>query len=222
MELTIRPMQPGERLYCYNQSSQIMAQTGCIGHLRADMGTDGRHFYSEWEDHMGGLKTGQFKAELDEVINALRFDGQYGGMLKDRRSLAAFCAARPEGAFDTKRYDYGYRADTEKYAYLFRLNPNSGQYNMYCYCYVREWLDGHMEKAKRGVRFITPDYQELFRVRDGGMIRSRLWDGRHLDEVCRYIDETHLEVGRCLYHICEFAELMERAGITVSPLEEHD
>ncbi len=142
MELTIRPMQPGERLYCYNQSSQIMAQTGCIGHLRADMGTDGRHFYSEWEDHMGGLKTDQFKAELDEVINALRF--------------------------------------------------------------------------------ITPGYRELFRVRDGGMIRSRLWDGRHLDEVCRYIDETHLEVGRCLYHICEFAELMERAGITVSPLEEHD
>lgn len=76
-----------------------------------------------------------------------------------------------------------------------------------------------MEKAKQGIRFITPDYRELFRIPDGGKIRSQLLNGRHLDEVCRYIDETHMEVGQCLYHICEFAELMERAGVTVNPLE---
>ena len=173
----------------------------------------GRHW------HMSSLKTGQFKAELDEVINALRFDRKYGGMLKDRRSLAEFCSVRPEGAFNADRYDYGYRADTEKYAYMFRLNPNPGLYNVYCYCYVREWLDGHMGRAKRGIRFITPDYRALFRIPDGGKIRFQLPDGRHVDEVCRYIDETHMEVGRRLYHICEFAELMERAGVTVKPLE---
>ncbi len=219
LELTIRPMKPEERLYCYTQSNQIMAQTGCIGHLRADMGSDGRHFYSDWDDHIGSLKTDQFKAELDAVVNALRFDGKYGGMLKDRRSLAAFCMGRPEGAFDPDRYDYGYRVDTEKYAYMLRLDPNPGLYNVYCYCYVREWLNRHMERAKQGIRFITSAYKELFRIPDGGEIRSQLPDGRHLDEVCRYIDETHLEVGRHLYHICEFAELMERAGITVMPLE---
>lgn len=44
MELNLRPMTEAERLYCYSQSQQIMAQTGCIGHLWADMDTDGRGF----------------------------------------------------------------------------------------------------------------------------------------------------------------------------------
>jgi hypothetical protein len=39
-----------------------------------------------------------------------------------------------------------------------------------------------------------------------------------MEHTCRYIDEYHLEVGRYLYHICEFAEWMEEAGNTVIPL----
>lgn len=42
MEFTIRPMTMPERMYCYTQSQQIMAQTGCIGHLRGDMGSSGK------------------------------------------------------------------------------------------------------------------------------------------------------------------------------------
>ena len=34
MELEIISMTPQERMYSYSQSSQIEAQTGCIGHLR--------------------------------------------------------------------------------------------------------------------------------------------------------------------------------------------
>lgn len=52
MELNLRPMTEAERLYCYSQSQQIMAQTGCIGHLWANMDTDGRGFFSSWDDHM--------------------------------------------------------------------------------------------------------------------------------------------------------------------------
>ena len=37
---------------------------------------------------------------------------------------------------------------------------------------------------------------------------------------CRYVDETHLEVGNNLYHICEFAERMQRSGILVIPLRQ--
>lgn len=40
MNLSIRPMTPAERDYTYTQSHQIMSQTGCIGHLRADFGTE--------------------------------------------------------------------------------------------------------------------------------------------------------------------------------------
>ena len=37
MKLEIISMTPQERMYSYSQSSQIEAQTGCIGHLRGDL-----------------------------------------------------------------------------------------------------------------------------------------------------------------------------------------
>ena len=44
MELTMRTATPAERLYTCGQSTQIEGQTGCVGHLRADMGEDGKGF----------------------------------------------------------------------------------------------------------------------------------------------------------------------------------
>lgn len=73
-------------------------------------------------------------------------------------------------------------------------------------------------KANRGIRFITPDYKEKFKIPDGDKIRITLSDGEQLDRTCRYIDDYHLEVGSNLYHICEFAERMEQNGNTVIPL----
>ena len=33
-----------------------------------------------------------------------------------------------------------------------------------------------------------------------------------------YIDDFHTEVGDTIYHICEFAERMEKIGAAVAPL----
>ncbi|NLD79649.1 MAG: hypothetical protein GX642_00555, partial [Smithella sp.] len=89
---------------------------------------------------------------------------------------------------------------------------------LYCYCYKRDWLDSHIKNAEKGIRFITPNYDEKFRIPDEDKIRILLSDGKTLDQTCRYIDEYHLEVGRNLYHICEFAERMEQNGNTIIPL----
>ena len=164
MELNLRPMTEAERLYCYGQSQQIMAQTGCVGHLRADMDTDGRGFFSSWDDHIGYLKTQEFKDEFEVVIDSLRFDS---GVLANRTAVQKFCAAHPEAQITPDRPDYGFRTDTVQYAYLFRLNPNKGEYNLYCYCYRRDWLDKHIQDAARGIRFIDSHYKELFRIPDG-------------------------------------------------------
>lgn len=46
-------------------------------------------------------------------------------------------------------------------------------------------------------------------------------DGEKQDNVCRYIDDYHVEIGSVrsnLLHICQFAEMMERNGSTVIPL----
>ena len=69
MELQIRPMTFEERKYSYEQSSQLMSQTGSIGRLRGDFGRSGTEFWTTWEDHRPDLKTYPFKVELDDVIS---------------------------------------------------------------------------------------------------------------------------------------------------------
>lgn len=218
MDFTIRPMTQAERLYFYSESEQLMCQTGCIGHLRGDMGRNGNEFHTSWFDHQPDLKTQDFKDELDTVVNALRFDPAYGGALASRGKLEAYCSAHPDSKITQDGHEYGFRLDTDKYAYMLRLNSNQGEYNFYVYCYVRERLDDHMTNAARGIRFVPTEYQESFRLADGDEIRITFPDGKHEDRFCRYIDETHMECGWRLYHIHEFAELMEKAGNTVIPL----
>lgn len=152
------------------------------------------------------------------MVNALRFDPAYGGALASRDKLGAYCCAHPCSQIASDGHEYGFRADTDKYTYMLRLNPAQGEYNFYVYCYVRERLNEHMTNAARGIRFVTAGYQELFRLADGDGIRITFPDGKHEDRVCRYIDDTHMECGWRLYHIHEFAELMEKAGNTVIPL----
>ena len=218
MELKITSMTPEERLYVYNQSSQLEGQTGCIGHLRGDFGS-GQEFYTSWFDHRSEYKTDEFKTELDEVVNTLR---EKDGLFFSRDSMTKHCYQHPEAEFEGNYCaEYGFKVRTPQHTYLFRCNPNYGDYNFYLYAYVARFLEHHMEKAKQGIRFITPGYKELFRIPDGDHIRILCSDGSHMDRSCRYIDEYHVEIGSDwdnLYHICQFAEMMERNGNAVIPL----
>lgn len=215
MDLDMRALTEKEDKYTFSNSMQISMQCGLIGHLRADMDSDGNGFFSSWEDYRKELKTDEFKDEFDKVINLLREEGD---ILYNRKSLAKYCYSSPQAKMNNEQDYYGVRIDTEKYAYLCRLNPNKGEYNLYCYCYIKDWLDKHIRSAEKGIRFITPEYKEKFRISDGEKIRITFSDGEVKDRVCRYIDDSHVEVGDDLYHICEFAERMEQCGATFIPL----
>ena len=131
MDFSIRTATPAEQMYSYSQSSQIEGQTGCIGHLRADFGSDGNSFYSSWADHNASLKDQAFKDEFDHLINTLRgLEGieasqpENKAILGSRVALTSYCYQNP----DSKRPGfYGreliLRADTQKHAYILRLNP---------------------------------------------------------------------------------------------------
>ena len=217
MDLTMRTATPAERLYTTGQSMQIAGQTGCIGHLRADMGEDGKGFFKTWKSRRQDLDTEDFQSEFENVLNALVSDEQYGGFLNSRDAMESFCREHPESGFHDG-FAFGFRADTERYSYLIKLHPYKGEENLFIYCYRRDWLDSHMKQAEKGIRFITPNYKEKFRIEDGDQIRVRRYDGHQRDYVCRYIDECHVEIGTELYHICQFAELMERGGNFPIPL----
>lgn len=215
MDLDMRALTEKEDKYTFSNSMQISMQCGLIGHLRADMDSDGNGFFSSWEDYRKELKTDEFKDEFDKVINSLREEGD---ILYNRKSLAKYCYSSPQAKMNNEHDYYGVRIDTEEYAYLCRLNPNKGEYNLYCYCYIKDWLDKHIRSAEKGIHFITPEYKEKFRISDGEKIRITFSDGEVKDRVCRYIDDSHVEVGDDLYHICEFAERMEQCGATFIPL----
>ena len=155
--MEIRPLTPTEQKYTYAQSMQIEGQTGTIGHLRGDFATTGYGFYTTWFDTRPQWKSDEFKTDLDTVINALREDK---GLLHNRYDMGAFARKYPESAMQGNYCtEYGFRVDTGKHAFLFRCNPTKGDYNFYCYCYVKEWLNQHMEKAAQGIRFMDTQYK---------------------------------------------------------------
>ena len=181
MELTFRAAAPGERLYIARQSTQIEGQTGSVGHLRVDMGEDGKGFFPQWTSHRENLDTEEFQQELECVMEALVGDEQYGGILKSRDAMRDFCREHPESALDHGFFSFGFRADTAQYACLI----------------------------------------QLFRIPDGGQIRILREGCASIDRTCRYIDDCHVEVGNgwdSLFHICQFAEQMERCHNEVIPL----
>jgi hypothetical protein len=71
------------------------------------------------------------------------------------------------------------------------------------------------------IQFIDSDYRELFKIPDGGSIRIVYPpdDGRGIiTRECKYHDSHHFSVkGGDIYHIAQFAEIMERIGARYEP-----
>lgn len=70
---------------------------------------------------------------------------------------------------------------------------------------------------QKEIRFIDSRYNDLFRIKDGESITVKFSDGSMSDRKCTYIDDYHTKIGYNVFHICEFAELMERGGSTYRP-----
>ena len=219
---SVRAATEPERMYTFESGTQISAQAGLIGYLRADFGSTGKMFYSTWNDFDKERNTEEFSAEFDDVINWLRSRDNADGFLRGRSEMESYCMKHDEAAFHDSFDYYGFRVDSEKYAYIMRITPRQGVYNLYCHCYIKEHLDWHLTNAEKGIRFIDPAYNDLFWIRDGGKIRITFENGSSKERTCRYIDPCHFEIVsevRNLYHICEFAEKMERIGATVTKVE---
>ena len=74
---------------------------------------------------------------------------------------------------------------------------------------------------KNDIRVIDSSYNEQFRIPDGGYIQVTYPD-RAFSLKCEHIDDYHAYYGNEVYHICQFAEIVERGGGTVQPEPEMD
>ena len=66
------------------------------------------------------------------------------------------------------------------------------------------------------IRFINSGYDEQFRLPNGGKVEVEYPD-RTFSARCEYIDDYHTYVGSEVYHICQFAEVLERGGGVCRP-----
>mgnify|MGYP001228190344 FL=1 len=217
-DLNIRPMTPQEKIYAGLQSSQISGQTGFIGVLVGSFNQQDKDLSIKWNILQESPIKEAFWSEAQSVLKELR-----NTIFKDRNAMQEYCASHTSFFKSQSADAYGLRVDSARYSYLILCSPQSKDNCLYLYAYSTEALEHHMKKAERGISFITPDYQEKFRVADGERIRIIGADGNFRDRICRYIDDTHFETegefGGTLYHICEFAELCEKTGSRVIPLD---
>lgn len=63
------------------------------------------------------------------------------------------------------------------------------------------------------IRFIDSSYNDLFMLPNGGFIQVSYPDETVIKQ-CVFIDPYHTQVGNNVFHICEYAERMERIGAT--------
>lgn len=218
MDISLRAATPAERLYINDQSVQIAKQCGSPGYLFGELDETLPVFFRSWMHNDSDEDTPEFKAEFEAVLDGLRFDERYGNILKNRNSMIIYCIDHSEGR-SKSGHDYAFRADTEAYSYLIHCDPKSeDSIHVYIYPYRRECLDRHMKQAEKGIRFVTPDNKERFRIPDGETVRIVNNKGEYFDRVARYIDDCQVEIGSDHYHIREFAEELERDGRMIIPM----
>ena len=205
-----------ERLYCFSNSTQINAQTGFQGYLRGDFDRGGDKFFSDFFPSAAPRAEG-FSDALQMVMETLR-----KGILESFSAMKSFCYGDGwDSHFGTEwATQFCVRINHADFSFFVRMCPKMGDYHVWVYCYFQEWLDQHMNNAEKGIRFIKPDYTELFRLADGGRIQYQTASGVTVTAVCRYIDDHHVEINHDIYHICQFAEKMAAIGRTPVPVDD--
>lgn len=73
------------------------------------------------------------------------------------------------------------------------------------------------EAPKRRIRFVDSAYHEVVTIPDGSNIVMTHFDGTVSILPCTYIDDAHAKIGNSVYHMLEFAGIMERAGSIYAP-----
>lgn len=66
------------------------------------------------------------------------------------------------------------------------------------------------------IRFIDSHYKDLFHIPDGSCVQIHYPD-EMVVKPCTFIDEYHTQIGYNVFHICQFAEIMERNGASYMP-----
>lgn len=201
---SLKPLPEGEKIYTVMQSASIAWRAGYVGVLFGN-----RKDFVRNEQILAGYEPA---ADIESIEEAMCFIKET--VLEDRSIFDEEGKLLFDDVYKKLTYNgYHYILHLEKsdsaVSWLYRVM-----------IYNASAFDEWVQKTSSGIRFITPHYKPLFRLKDGGTICIRDSRGEISTCQCRYLDEYHFTSSGYTYHICEFAEFMERAGNVVEPLEE--
>ncbi len=130
-----RPASPEEAGLFYTLSPERDEELGTIGHLRIDVGHDGKEFWHTWWPRgPQALNTPTFKDELGQVMDDLR-----RGVLKDLSSMRSYCCTHGgEIKGGACCQNFGFVIETGRYLYRLRCNPIEGDYQAYLTCFDKQ------------------------------------------------------------------------------------
>lgn len=107
--------------------------------------------------------------------------------------------------------------------------PNVSIKEIKVICAIKEAVKKHtlysylggkqMKELSKSIRFIDKHFNTLFYIPDGSQIEVVEPDGKSEILGCQYIDEYHTKIGNEIYHIHDFAELIENGNKTIFPLK---
>jgi hypothetical protein len=137
MIVRIEKAEPDQEKYCYSpQSKEDMIRCGCIGYIQGDFGWEDTEFNTSWYDLNPKLRTKEFKADINDMVNSLRIDPVYGRVLYSRYLMRKFCEQSSDNGFLTSLMgEYMFRIDTDNYVYMMRCNPSPIEHNFTIYSY---------------------------------------------------------------------------------------
>lgn len=148
--ITWKAIEPEKKDWLYSCRAKADVERGCVGHLRGDFGRTGTEFWTSWFDHQSKLKSADFRAELQTVVNSLR---EKGNLLADFASMNNACR---DGTFCND--SYGFRAESKNYEYCLRCIPRRGDYNFYLYSYDKnaQREQALAKAAEKSSEHVTP------------------------------------------------------------------
>ena len=179
----------------------------------------GQEFYTSWFDHRSEYKTDEFKTVLDEVVNALR---EKNGLLCTRDSMTKFCYQRPEAEFEGNYLcaEYGFKVQTPQHPICSDATPIMETTIFTSTPTLPDSWNTTWKRPNRASGLSRPATRSCS-VSPMATTSAFSWRWRNPRPHLPIIDETHVEIGsdwHNLYHICQFAEMMERNGNAVIPL----
>ena len=210
MSYTLRGLKPEEYKYLFEQSYALKRTCGYIGYTLESVenlnNTNGINWLNVFENEINE----DISNDIEEMLN----------IAETYSTISALLDKDDKGIFEYENGVYfGVRVDINNTAFLLKISniPESSDIAMYVYNATE--LDRHINEAKaKGIRIIDSHYKTLFCLTDGDKIKISNPRALSYTPTCRYIDEYHTDVGGNLYHICQFAELMEERNNDVIPL----